>query len=133
MSLNTVLALLGGKLVTNFETLGAVATKTFEVPSNKRWIVFGGYAERDQAATFDVLVTDASDKIIMGSGLASSGTGNISWGAMPAFLDTGQSLGNMIPLNFPIPLDAGMKVVYTWSAGQTTPEVALLVLEYDIN
>ena len=112
----------GGKRITNVETLGAVATKTWEVPANKRWLIIGGYAERDQSATLDLKVTDSADKTMMIWAQIAAGTTNIGFGAF----DTGQW-----PFN-PFPLDGGDKIVLTWGASQTTPEIALLVMGIDI-
>jgi len=105
----------GGKRVTNVETLGAVAIKTWTVPAGKRWFVLGGYAERDQNATLDIWATDTSDKIIWGRDQEAAGVTNIGWN-VPGLLV----------------LDATDKFVYTWGAAQTTPEISLLVLEIDL-
>jgi len=108
------------KLVTNVETLGAVATKTWTVTSGKRWLVIGGYAERDQSATLDLKVTDSADKTMMIMPQIAAGTTNIGFGNFAS--DTTWAFN-------PFVLDAGQKVVLTWGASQTTPEIALLVLE----
>lgn len=109
----------GGKRVTNVETLGAVATKTWTVPAGKRWLVVGGYAERDQAATLDLKVTDSADKTMMIFDQIAAGVTNIGFGN---FDTDGWSFE-------PFVLEAGDKVVLDWGAAQTTPEIALLVLE----
>jgi len=94
----------------NFETLGAVSTKTFTVPSGVMWLVYGGYAERDANATLDIEAYNSSDKAVYRfKDQYGAGTTNLSWTA-----------------NFPVPLAAGMYVKYTWGAQQTTPEVSLL-------
>ena len=110
------------EIVTNVETLGAVATKTWTVPANKRWIVFGGYAERDVAATLDLKVTDSADKTIKIMPQIAAGVTNIGFGNFAT--DTTWHFE-------PFPLDEGMKIVLTWGAGQTTPEIALLVLQIE--
>jgi len=110
-----VLVFLGGKRITNVETLGAVAIKTWTVPTGKRWLVLGGYAERDQNATLDMWATDSGDKIIWSKDQVAAGVTNIGW-----LVD-----GILI-------IDAGDKFVYTWGAAQTTPEISLLVLEVGI-
>jgi len=119
---------IGGKLVTNQETLGAVSSKTWTVPSGKRWVILGGYAERDQSATFRVSITDASDKNLMLTELLGAATTDISFGGLNNLPWT----TGLNPMQFPFPVDAGMKIVYTYGAAQTTPEVALLVLEIQI-
>jgi len=92
------------EIVTNVETLGAVATKTWTVTANKRWLVYGGYAERDVNATLDLKVTDASDKTMdimpqIAAGVTNIGFGNFASDATWHFE--------------PFWLDAGMKVVLT--------------------
>lgn len=111
----------GGKRVTNVETLGAVATKTWTVPTNKRWLIVGGYAERDANATLDLKITDSADKTIMIFDQIAAGVTNIGFGN---FDTDGWSFT-------PFVLTAGDKIVVTWGAAQTTPEVALLVMEID--
>ena len=113
-----------GMIVTNFETLGAVATKTFVVPAGKRWLILSGYAERDANATFDVKITDADDKTLWQATQVAAGTSQVSMfgGASAASHRWG----------YPPLLAAGMKVKFDWGAAQTTPEVALLVVEYDL-
>lgn len=105
------------KIVTNFEELGAVALKKFTVPAGKRWLVYGGYFERDQNATMDIEAYDSSDNAIYRfKDQYGAGVTNLSWGA-----------------DIIVPLDAGMYVKYTWGVAQTTPEVTLLVTEYPIS
>ena len=111
-----------GRLVPNVETLGAVATKTWTVTAGKRWLVIGGYAERDANGTLDLKVTDSADKTMMIFDQIAAGVTNIGFGN---FDTDGWSFE-------PFVLDAGMKVVLTWGVAQTTPEVALLVLETDL-
>ena len=112
-----------GDLEDNVETLGAVATKTWTVPAGKRWLIIGGYAERDVNATLDLKVTDSADKTIMIMPQIAAGTTNIGFGNFAT--DATWAFNPFI-------LDAGYKIVLTWGAGQTTPEIALLVLEIDI-
>jgi len=109
------------EIVTNVETLGAVATKTWTVTANKRWLIVGGYAERDANGTLDLKVTDAADKTVMIFDQIAAGVTNIGFGN---FDTDGWSFK-------PFWLDAGMKVVLTWGVAQTTPEVALLVLQIE--
>jgi len=109
-----------GKRVTNVETLGAVATKTWAVPTAKRWLVIGGYAERDQNATLDLKVTDSADKTIMIMAQIAAGTTNIGFGNFAS--NSTWAFKEFV-------LDAGDKIVLDWGAAQTTPEIALLVLE----
>ena len=111
-----------GKMVDNVETLGAVATKTWTVPSNKRWLVIGGYLERDQNATLDLKITDNAGKTVLLCPQIAAGSSNVGFGVMNTDSEFEFS---------PIPLDAGMKIVVTWGAAQTTPEIACLVLEVD--
>lgn len=113
----------GGKILDNFETLGAVAFKEFVVPAGKRWLVFGGHAERDQSATLVISATNAADKRIFALAEVAAATSNIDWGTVA------NSTANRT--QYPFPLAAGMKVRYQYGAAQTTPEVALLVLEID--
>ena len=112
-----------GKRITNVETLGAVTSKTWTVPIEKRWLVIGGYAERDTSATLDLKVTDSAGKTIMIASQIAAGATNIGFGSLAS--DTNWAFN-------PFVLDTDDKVVLTWGAEQTTPEVALLVLEIDI-
>jgi len=109
-----------GRRVTNVETLGAVSTKTWTVTSSMRWLIIGGYAERDQNATLDLKATDSSNKTIMICEQIAAGTTNIGFGN---FATDSEFAFN------PFILDSGDKIVLTWGAAQTTPEIALLVLE----
>ena len=119
MPAELVFTFLGGRRVTNVETLGAVSSKTWTVPTNMRWLVIGGYAERDANATLDLKVTDTADKTIMIFDQIAAGVTNIGFGA---FDTDGWAFE-------PFVLDETDKIVLTWGAAQTTPEVALLVLE----
>jgi len=112
------------KIVDNCETLGAVTFKKFTVPAGKRWLVFGGSAERDVSATLDIAIYNAGDKLIMANAQVGAGTTTISWGSF--YTATANALMNAIPL------DAGSYVKYTWGAAQTTPEVSCLVTEYPL-
>lgn len=107
-----------GKLVTNFATLGAVATNTFTVPAGKRWLIIYGKAERDANATFDAHITD-------GTNIIGYLTAQIAAGVTMVHLPNDGHFP-CLPM-----LDAGYTVVYTWGAAQTTPEVSLVVLEMD--
>jgi hypothetical protein len=111
-------------LTTNFETLGAVTTKTFTVPANTRWLVFGGKAERDVNATLDIAIYDGSDNVISAFPQVVAGTTTIYWG----FLATASTHA----LYNAVPLDAGWYIKYTWGAQQTTPEVSCLVAQNPI-
>lgn len=113
----------GGRRITNVETLGAVATKTWTVPDGKRWLVIGGHAERDVAATFDLKVTDNAGKTLQQCEQVAAGATVVSFG----------NIANESEVAFnPFPLDEGDKIVITWGVAQTTPEIALLVLEIDV-
>ena len=107
--------LYGGRRVTNVATLGAVATHAFVVPAGKRWVVLGGYAERDQNATLDIAAQDTGGNIIWFRDQVAAGVTNIGWLVQGILV-----------------LDATDQVVYEWGAAQVTPEVSLLVLEIDI-
>lgn len=108
----------GGRLIDNFETLGAVATKTWTVPAGKRWVIIGGAFERDTSATLILQLTNAADKVIDSTPLVTAGT------TMQYFSD----MAYVVPWI----ADAGMKIVLTWGAGQTSNEITLLVLEIDL-
>jgi len=130
--LQTVLSLIGGKLVTNVGTLGAVSSKTWTVPANKRWIILIGYAERDQAATLYAKFTDSADKALGYTPSLAAATANVTWGLAGSEAGNAPSASRDMRLFGFMVLDAGMKVVITWGAAQTTPEVSLTVLEYEI-
>ena len=109
------------KILPQCETLGAVTFKKFTVPAGKRWLVFGGSAERDVSATLDIAIYNANNKLIMANAQVGAGTTTISWGSF--YTATANALMN------PIPLDTGSYIKYTWGAAQTTPEVSCLVSE----
>lgn len=109
----------GGKISDNFETLGAVSSKTWTVPAGKRWVIYGGSAERDQNATLSIVHNTSADKKIMDFHYAVAGTSTICW-----------PCGTSYPMG-PFIAKAGDKIVYTWGAAQTTPEVSLQILEVD--
>ena len=114
----------GGKLVDNAATLGAVSTIAWTVPAGKRWLVLGGYAERDAAATLDLKVENATPLNVLVMPQIGAGTTNIGFGCF----------GDPSVWGFrPFILDAGYVITIDWGAGQTTPEVALLVMEIDIS
>ena len=110
------------KIVDNFETLGAVATKSFAVPTGKMWLVYGGRAERDVGSTLDIQFYNSDNKLIFAFAQVASGATTISWGLV--FTASAQQM------NLPVPLDAGDYVKYTWSMAQTTPEVTCHVREF---
>lgn len=107
----------------NYEVLGAVALKKFTVPSGKRWIVWGGYCERDAEGTLLIEIYNAADKLIALILSLAAGTTNQSWGVMCI------SGANVTKMESPFPLDSGMYVKYTWGVQQTTPEVTCLITE----
>ena len=113
----------GGKFIDNQEELGAVSTKTWTVPANKRWWIFMISLERDANATLQIELNDASDKwlgwIMAAIG---AGTSEITCGVGA----TGYQMGA------PLPVDAGYKIKATWGAAQTSPLVALVALEVDV-
>lgn len=121
----------GGKHISNFETLGAVATKSFTVPADKRWVVQGFmYVERDANATLDIALHDKDDnKIADLITQVAAGTTNLffpeSIAGTAGDLETWKMLKNLV-------LDEGWYVKVTWGAAQTTPEVSFPVLEVDV-
>jgi len=113
--------LLGVPLATkvdNFQTLGAVATHTQTVPAGKRWLFYDGSVERDVNATLQITITDAADHVLVESDTEAAGTTRVQVSGLFKVL--------------PLILDAGEKIVLTWGAGQTTPEISLVVLEVDV-
>jgi hypothetical protein len=108
----------------NAETLGAVATKKFTVGAGKRWLVYGGYVERDRGAALDIAFYNSSDKLIFAFTQVASGATNISWGVV--YTASAQQLAEVVPL------DTGSYVKYTWSIAQVTPEVTCLVIEHPV-
>ena len=118
----------GGKLKSNFETLGAVATKSFTVPAGKRWIVLGLMSiEVDQDHTIDIGLYDSADTLL----------GNITQIAEPGvgtYYFPGQIAATAASLEFwkmlkGLVLEGGWYVKVTWGVAQTTPEVSFPVLE----
>ena len=112
------------KIVDNFATLSAVATKTFVVPAGKRWLVFGGRAERDVGTTLDIEFYNSDDELIFAFAQITSGATTISWGVV--YTATTHKLSEAVPL------DASDYVKYTWGQAQGTPEVTCLVTESPI-
>jgi hypothetical protein len=118
MDIQTTLGVPLAKLITNFQTLGAVATHTQTVPATKRWLLLDGSIERDNAATLQINITDAADQIFIHSNTEAAGTTRVSLASLFS--------------SMPILLDAGHKIVLTWGVAQTTPEISLVVLEIDV-
>jgi len=117
-----------GNILHNYETLGAVATKSFTVPSGKKWLFLGFmYVERDANATLDIaLHNEDDDKICDLITQVAAGTTNLYFpeaiAASAGDLAVWEMLKNM-------PMDAGWYIKVTWGAAQTTPEVCCPVLE----
>lgn len=108
---------LGGEVVTNQADAGNVSTHRFTVPANKKWLLMYAYAERDTSATFDAEILDTADAHIGRlCDQVSAGTTNID-------LPRDALWPNIIVL------DSGFDVLFTWGAAQTSPLVALVVLE----
>lgn len=108
----------GGRRVTNFQTLGAVATHTQTVPAGKRWLLLGGSIERDVNATLQCTITDADDNILIESDTEAAGTTRVQLAGLFKVL--------------PQVCEAGDKIILTWGAGQTTPEISIIILEVEI-
>lgn len=121
---------LGGKLIDNFAAPAPPAGATgkehvFTVPTGKRWLVFGGYFERDANASFTIGIYNSDDKILFIGVTLAAGTTNLTWGML-------NTTGNVAyKLDHPIPLKAGDYIKYVWGAAQTSPEVTLVVAEID--
>jgi len=119
-----------GKHVSNYETLGAVATKSFTVPAGKRWIVQGFMViEVDVDHTIDIGLYDSDDKLMGGiTQIAAPGAGTYYFPQQivgtAASLEFWKMLKNLV-------LGPGWYVKITWGAAQTTPIVAFPVLEVD--
>lgn len=116
-----------GRILDNATTLGAVSSTTFLVPANKRWLVLGGYAERDSvvAKTFQILVKNVDDKTIERTPSMTAAATDLSWGMLKKVFSTDIE-------GIPLLLKAGDYVQYSYGGTQTSPEVALIVIEYDI-
>lgn len=120
----------GGTVKSNWETLGAGATKSFTVPAGKRWLVLGFMSiEVDVDHTIDIGLYDDADKLlgeITQIGAPGAGTyyfpHQISGTA--ASLEFWKMLKGLV-------LPAGWYVKITWGAAQTTPEVSFPVVEID--
>lgn len=102
-------------LVTNFQTLGAVATHTETVPAGRRWLLLGGDIERDAAATLQISIRDTANNVIIRSKTEPAGTTRV---------DVASLFYTM-----PQPLDPAWDILVTWGVAQTTPEISLEVLE----
>lgn len=114
-----------GKFDDNFETLGAVATKTWTVPTGKKWLILGGNAERDASATFVASLRTAADKLLIT--LCSFAAHTLHCGFSSA--ETVTNINQQIA--FPAFAVAGQKIIYTWGVAQTSPEITLSILEID--
>lgn len=118
----------GGKIKSNYETLGAVSTKSFTVPAGQRWMALGFmYVERDANATLDIALHDADDnKIADLITQVAAGTTNLyfpeSIAGTAGDLETWKMLKGMV-------MEVGWYVKITWGAAQTTPEVCFPVVE----
>jgi hypothetical protein len=120
-----------GKFVSNFETLGAVATKTFTPPSGKRWVILGFMSiEVDVDHTIDIGLYDSADKLLGGiTQIAAPGAGKYYFPQQ--IVGTAESLEFWKMLKGMV-LDQGAYVKITWGVAQTTPEVSFPVLEMSI-
>jgi len=120
-----------GKIKSNWETLGAVATKSFTVPTGKAWKVLGFmYVERDANATLDIALHDSDDKKLADLiTQVAAGTTNLffpeSIAGTAGDLETWKMLKDLV-------LPAGWYVKVTWGAAQTTPEVSFPVVEINV-
>lgn len=112
----------------NFATLGAVSSVTITVPAGKRWILYGGYIERDQNATLTYEIRNAADKNIFGGGTIAAGTSNVLWGLTAILLGSTTFL-DYFHFPYPLIMEAGSDILISWGAAQTTPEITALVLE----
>lgn len=121
----------GGRFVSNKETLGAVADKSFTVPSNCLWKMIGVmYIERDASATLDIALYDPDDLLVteMVSQFG-AGTGNIS---IPgSLIGVADNLENWLIFK-DLVLAEDWYVKITWGATQTSPVVEFPVLEIDV-
>lgn len=126
-----VLTFLAGKIISNFETLGAVSTKRFTVPPGKRWRVLGLMSiEVDVDHTINIKLHDDKDKILgQIAQIAAPGVGNYYYpydiAATAGSLEFWKMLKGLY-------LPAGWYLEITWGATQTTPEVSFPVMEIDV-
>jgi len=117
-----------GTVKSNWETLGAVATKSFTVPAGKRWLILGLLSlEVDVDNTIDIGLYDSADKLLGGiTQIAAPGAGTYYFpgqiSGTPASLEFWKMLKGML-------LPAGWYVKITWGAAQTTPEVSFPIVE----
>lgn len=119
----SVYSIPGGVVVTNREELGAVATKTWTVPEDKKWLLLGARFERDASATFNLEIKDEDGNALMNILTAvGAGTSLLQYPIDCVDPEEVAIWGHLW-------LSAGMLVVATWGATQTSPLVALIVLE----
>lgn len=112
-----------GRILGNPLTHGAISDYAYVVPAGKRWLVFGGYVERDTSATLAIELMDATPTKIVDLHYVGAGTDNESWGVI------GKDETRLFQA---FPLEEGWRIQITWGAAQTTPETTLLVLELDV-
>lgn len=124
---DTVFAFPAGKMVSNRATLGAVATFSFTVPAGKRWVVLGyGSFERDVNADFKLEIKDSGGNAVFTTDSVVAG---VSMVYLPTTFAASTYTSNIFK---GLVLDAGWNITATWGVAQTTPVVALPVLEIDV-
>lgn len=117
-----------GEVKSNHETLGAVATKSFTVPTGKKWIPFGLLSlEVDVDHTIDIGLYDADDNLLGAiTQIAAPGAGFYYFPSQISGTAASLEFWKMLVHTV---MAAGWYIKITWGAAQTTPEVSFPVLE----
>ena len=103
------------------ELVGAVATKSYTCPANRRWRLLSGVIDRDVSATLLVHLYNDADHPYHNVAGASAGTTSLD---IPSASDQKMNYGGDGVL-----LGPGDYLKITWGATQTNPRVTLRFLE----
>ena len=117
MGKNLTFSYPGGKIVSNQGTILTQQTKTFTVPTGRRWLVLYGHSERDNSATFDPFIYDSSGNKL---GRLSK---QIAAGVTDVFIPEDAAFPQL-PL-----LESAYYVRYEFGDTQTSISLSLVVLE----
>jgi len=108
-------------IVDNYKLAGNVSSTEITVPTGKKWMLYGGFIERDANASLKVTIKNSGGNTLFESDLLAADTTNITYGV---FGDSS------IPISHPIPMDAGSIIAISWGALQTNPRVCAVVKEF---
>lgn len=108
-------------------TWDATTYHRYVVPAGKRWFVFSGHAVRSDSSTITVAVVDAANAVLQGIVVGAAAAGGYTWP------NTDDTINNLNSGAFPLILDAGEKIAYTFGVAQgATAFITCNALEVDV-